>query len=194
MEARGIALTFSLYHEKSGIMAQRKTNPPPTVLIEYGDLEGGLARMMDRYRESGTMTGDVAADAWLRTDPNAALLGLLYDQRVRAEYAFTGPQRLKDRLGHLDVRKIAAMDDQALRETFAEPPAVHRFTNKMADYTRAIAERLVKDWGASAENLWNDGSDFETIQKRLMKLPGFGKEKSYKMKFVLHYFGWRDFS
>ena len=175
-------------------MAARKPNSLPTSLLDYSQLEGGLARMMDRFRDEGTLTGDPDADAWLRTDPNAALLGLLYDQRVLAEYAFLGPARLKARLGHLDVEKIAVMDEQSLRDVFAERPAVHRFTNKMADYTRAVAGRLVADWNGTAESLWNDGADFETIRKRVESLPGFGREKAEKMRYVLHYFGWRDFS
>jgi len=31
------------------------------------------------------------------------------------------------------------------------------------------------------------------VQKRLVELPGFGKQKALKMKFVLHYFGHRAF-
>lgn len=166
----------------------------PTTLLDYGDLDGGLVRMMERFKEEGTMTGEPEADQFLMEDANAALLGMLYDQRVRAEYAFTGPMRLKERLGHLDMAKLAAMDLDTLREQFAEKPAVHRFTNVMADRTHQIAQILVDEYDGNAGNLWNDGSDFPTIQKRLMKLPGFGKMKALKMRYVLHYFGYRDFS
>ena len=166
----------------------------PTTLLDYGDLDGGLVRMMERFKEEGTMTGEPEADQFLMDDANAALLGMLYDQRVRAEYAFTGPIRLKERLGHLDMAKLAAMDLDTLREQFAEKPAVHRFTNVMADRTHQIAQILVDEYDGNAANLWNDGSDFPTIQKRLMKLPGFGKMKALKMRYVLHYFGYRDFS
>lgn len=166
----------------------------PTTLLDYGDLDGGLVRMMERFKEEGTMTGEPEADQFLMEDANAALLGMLYDQRVRAEYAFTGPMRLKERLGHLDMAKLAAMNLDTLREQFAEKPAVHRFTNVMADRTHQIAQILVDEYDGDAANLWNDGSDFPTIQKRLMKLPGFGKMKALKMRYVLHYFGYRDFS
>ncbi len=166
----------------------------PTTLLDYGDLDGGLVRMMERFREEGTMTGEPEADQFLMEDANAALLGMLYDQRVRAEYAFTGPIRLKERLGHLDMAKLAAMDLDMLREQFAEKPAVHRFTNVMADRTHQIAGILVEEYEGNAATMWNDGSDFSTIQKRLMKLPGFGKMKALKMRYVLHYFGYRDFS
>ena len=166
----------------------------PTTLLDYGDLDGGLVRMMERFKEEGTMTGEPEADQFLMDDANAALLGMLYDQRVRAEYAFTGPIRLKERLGHLDMAKLAAMDLDTLREQFAEKPAVHRFTNVMADRTHQIAQILVDEYDGNAATMWNDGSDFSTIQKRLMKLPGFGKMKAMKMRYVLHYFGSRDFS
>lgn len=166
----------------------------PIKLLDYGTLEGGLVRMMERFKEEGTLTGDPEADAYLREDPNAALLGLLYDQRVRAEYAFTGPHRLRDRLGHLDMKKIAAMDADDLRARFAEQPAVHRFTNKMADTTHQIARILTDEYDGNAANLWNDGADATTIARRLKKLPGFGAQKAAKMKFVLHYLGYRDFS
>ena len=168
--------------------------PYPTSLLDYGTLSGGLARMMERFKDEGNLTKDPEADQFLMDHPNAALLGMLYDQRVLAEYAFTGPIRLQDRLGHLDMARIAAMDLDELREMFAEKPAVHRFTNVMAERTHQIAQILVDEYGGDAANMWNDGADFATIQKRLVKLPGFGKMKAHKMKFVLHYFGHRDFS
>ncbi len=162
--------------------------------IDHGDLEGGFVRMMDRYAREGTLTKDLDADQFLRRDANAALLGLLYDQRVRAEFAFTGPVRLHARLGHLDMAKIAAMDPEAFREQFAEQPAVHRFTNKMAETTQHVARRLAEDYNGEAANLWNDGADLAAIQKRVRALPGFGRGKASKVRYVLHYFGHRDFS
>lgn len=162
--------------------------------IDYGDLTGGLVRMMERYKDEGTLTGNPDDDDRLRADANAALLGLLYDQRVRAEFAFTGPLRLKDRLGHLDMSKIAEMPFDVFQPLFAEKPAVHRFTNKMAENTQKVARVIADEYDGDAANLWNDGADEATIQKRLRKLPGFGRGKASKIKFVLHYFGQRDFS
>lgn len=175
-------------------MAEKVKNNISITHIDYSHLEGGLVRMMDRFKEEGTLTGDVACDDFIRGDANAALLGLLYDQRMRAESAFTGPIRLKERLGHLDFPRIAKMDVEKLRELFAEKPAVHRFTNKMAETTREVALVVTEEYGGRAENIWNDGADFAVVEKRVRKLPGFGPQKAEKMKYVLHYFGFRDFS
>ena len=162
--------------------------------LDYSHMDGGLVRMMNRFKKEGTFTGDVEADHFLRDHPNAALLGLLYDQRVRAESAFTGPQRLHKRLGHLDMASIAEMDPDAFKEVFKKTPAVHRFINKMADTTQENARILADEYDGDAANIWNDGADFDTVRKRVQKLPGFGKLKSAKAKYVLHYFGHRDFS
>ncbi|MEA3183549.1 MAG: hypothetical protein QOJ74_26, partial [Ilumatobacteraceae bacterium] len=61
---------------------------------------------------TGTMfiTGDADADELLNTDGTAVLIGMLLDQQVPMEWAFTGPATLRNRLGHLDASKIAAMD------------------------------------------------------------------------------------
>ncbi len=160
--------------------------------LDYSHMSGGLVRMMDRFKDEGTLTGDAAEDAYVSADPNAALLGLLYDQRVRAEYAFMGPKRLHDKLGHLDMAKIAAHNDEEFRALFAEQPAVHRFTNKMADTTQAVAKIIAEEYNGDASGIWSDGADFDTIKKRIKALPGFGAQKAEKMRYVLHYFGFRD--
>ena len=162
--------------------------------IDFSEVGGGLGRMMDRFITAGTLTGNEDEDAFIAASPTAAILGLLFDQRVRAEVAFTGAKRLHDRLGHLDLAIIADMNGEALRETFAEPPAVHRFSNKMADTTRQVARFIVDRYDGKPERLWNDGAEVKIIERRLKELPGFGPGKAAKIKYVLHYFGFRDFS
>jgi uncharacterized HhH-GPD family protein len=86
------------------------------------------------------------------------------------------------------------MDFDEFQDLFAEKPAVHRFTNKMAENTQKVARILADEYDGNAANLWNDGADLSTLEKRLKKLPGFGPAKASKIKYVLHYFGHRDFS
>ena len=165
----------------------------PLDASDYSDLQGGLVRMLDRLQAEGTATKDRDVDQYLRDEPNAVLLGLLYDQRVLAETAFSGPYKLRQRLGHLDMARIAEMDRDAFAEVFAESPAVHRFTNKMVDTTQAVARILADEYDGSAASLWADG-DCATVEKRVRKLPGFGPQKAAKLKFCLFYFGHRDLS
>lgn len=163
-------------------------------LLDTGTMEGGLVRMIERFKNEGTLIGEAKFDQFIMDTPNAALLGMLFDQRVRAEYAFAGPHRLWERLGHLDFNKIAKMSLEDLATAFGEKPAVHRFTNVMAERTHQIAIIVVEKYDGKAENMWNQNVDFPTIQKRLIELSGFGPMTASKMKYVLHYFGYRDFS
>src|SRR6059058_2380014 len=77
-------------------------------------------------------TQDPAANELLETDALALLIGMVLDQQVKMEKAFGGPYELKQRLGHLDARRIASMDPDALDKVFCERPALHRFPGNMA--------------------------------------------------------------
>jgi uncharacterized HhH-GPD family protein len=93
---------------------------------------------------AGTLyiTGDKAADKLLNTDANALLIGMLLDQQVPMEWAFAGPATLKARLGHLDPKKIAAMDVDDFVSICCEKPAIHRFPGSMGKRIHAVCEAL----------------------------------------------------
>ncbi|HEX6664214.1 MAG TPA: hypothetical protein VF025_11105, partial [Gaiellaceae bacterium] len=48
-------------------------------------------------------TGNDEADALLAKDPMALLIGFALDQQVSVQTAFSGPLKLKQRLGTLDA-------------------------------------------------------------------------------------------
>ena len=106
---------------------------------------------------AGTLyiTGDEAADELLNTDPNALLLGMLLDQQVPMEWAFNGPHTLKDRLGHLDPPKIAAMDVDEFVSICCEKPAIHRFPGSMGKRIHQVCTALVEDYDGNAANIWS---------------------------------------
>ena len=53
-------------------------------------------------------TGNDEADALLAREPFALLVGFAIDQQVPIQTAFTGPLKLKERLGTLDPAAVAA--------------------------------------------------------------------------------------
>jgi uncharacterized HhH-GPD family protein len=122
-------------------------------------------------------TQDPAANRLLETDPLALLIGLVLDQQVKMEKAFAGPYELKRRLGHLDVRKIAAMDPGKLDAVFRERPALHRFPGSMARRVQAMCQAIVADYGADAGSVWNAAVDGDDLAARIKRLPGFGEMK-----------------
>jgi len=129
---------------------------------------------------TGTLyiTGDAKADKLLNSNANALLIGMLLDQQVPMEWAFSGPATLKQRLGHLDPRKIAAMDVDEFVAVCCEKPAIHRFPGSMGKRIHAVCEALVEDYKGNAANIWKGVDDAAEIYRRLRALPGYGDEKS----------------
>ena len=125
------------------------------------------------------VTGNPEADDLLVTDPLARLIGMLLDQQVPMEWAFSAPFKLKERLGGaLDAGVIAAMPLEQLEAIFRGPPALHRYPGSMAKRTQQMCQQLVDEYGGRAEALWAGVETGGELLRRLQALPGFGSEKS----------------
>lgn len=125
------------------------------------------------------LTQDVKADALLSEVPFALLLGMLLDQQIPMEVAFTGPRKLNDRLGGLDPRAIADCDPDEFAAVCAESPAVHRFPGSMAKRIQDLARVLVEEYDADTAAIWTRGEpDGAEVLRRLRALPGFGEQKA----------------
>ena len=124
------------------------------------------------------VTGIAKADTLLRRDGNALLIGMLLDQQVPMEWAFTGPFTLTQRLGHLDPKKIAALEPEAFVSLCAVKPAIHRFPAAMARRIHSMCAIIAADWRNDGANIWRDASDAKELYARLRTLPGFGDEKA----------------
>ncbi|RZK94630.1 MAG: Fe-S cluster assembly protein HesB [Rhodococcus sp. (in: high G+C Gram-positive bacteria)] len=125
------------------------------------------------------LVGDPDADALLASDPLALLIGMLLDQQVPMETAFAGPKKLDDRLGGLEVHRIAEMDPEAFTAICSQTPAVHRFPGSMATRIQSLCAFLVENYDGSVEALWTSGDpDGKEVLKRLKALPGYGDQKA----------------
>ncbi|QDZ15166.1 HhH-GPD-type base excision DNA repair protein [Humibacter ginsenosidimutans] len=130
---------------------------------------------------TGTLhiTGDAAADDLLSTSPLALLLGMLLDQQVAMETAFSGPEKIRARMGALDAEAIADANPEAFAALCATPPAVHRYPSSMAARIQSVCRAVVADWGGDAAAIWTqDAPDGAQVLKRLKALPGFGDQKA----------------
>ncbi len=131
-------------------------------------------------------TGRPEADQLLESDPLALLIGMLLDQQVKMEKAFSGPYELQERLGGpLDAAAIAAMDPDRLDRVFRERPALHRFPGNMARRVQELCGVVARDYGNDAEAIWRDATSGEDLARRLRALPGFGEGKTRIMISVL---------
>lgn len=124
------------------------------------------------------ITGDTDADRLLNTDGTALLIGMLLDQQVPMEWAFRGPATLRERLGHLDAARIAAMDEEEFVAVCREKPAIHRFPKAMGERIHQLCVHLVENFDGEGSAVWGDDPDAATLSARINALPGFGEEKS----------------
>ena len=131
-------------------------------------------------------TGSPEADRLLEADPLALLIGMLLDQQVKMEKAFSGPYELQLRLGgQLDAAAIAAMEPEELDRVFRERPALHRFPGNMARRVQQLCAAVAREYGNDAGAIWRDAASGTELARRLRALPGFGEGKTRIMVSVL---------
>ena len=140
-----------------------------------------------------------AADELLASDPLALLIGMLLDQQIPLERAFSSPYDLTQRLGHgLDARELADFDTEALIEIFAQRPALHRFPRAMALRVQELCRLVVDRYDGDAARVWTEAKTGTELIKRIGELPGFGKQKAQIMaallgkQFAVRPKGWRE--
>jgi uncharacterized HhH-GPD family protein len=120
------------------------------------------------------------ANEFLADDPLGLLVGMLLDQQIPMEKAFTSPQVLAQRMGRtrLDAREIAEYDPEKFEELFREVPALHRFPAAMAKRTQAMARGLVERYDGDAAAMWTSAPTGDELVERIAALPGFGAQKA----------------
>ncbi|MEW2440379.1 HhH-GPD-type base excision DNA repair protein [Micromonospora marina] len=122
---------------------------------------------------------DPQANELLARSPLALLLGMVLDQQVPMEKAFSSPYVLAQRLGHEpDAAELAGYDPEALVEVFARPPALHRFPKAMAARVQEVCRALVERYDGDPARLWFDVTDGRELLRRVGELPGFGRQKA----------------
>jgi uncharacterized HhH-GPD family protein len=125
------------------------------------------------------LSGNPAADKLLSDDPLALVIGMVLDQQIPLEKAFTSPFELKERLGgSLDVAKIAAMDPDELADVFAERPALHRFPRSMARRVQDVCRLITDTYHGDAAAVWTSAANSKELLANVRALPGFGAQKA----------------
>jgi uncharacterized HhH-GPD family protein len=124
------------------------------------------------------ITGDDAADQILTDNPFALLVGMMLDQQYPMEHAFRGPSKVVERFGTFSPADIAAADPEEFAALCSTPPAVHRFPGSMAARMQELARIVEEEYDGRAERLWAEAGDAQELNRRLLALPGFGKQKA----------------
>ena len=130
-------------------------------------------------------TGDDEADRLLASEPMALLIGFALDQQVPVQKAFSGPWVLVQRLGTIDAKALAVVDEATLLDAAKGPPAIHRFPAAMAKRVREVAQHVAQNYDGDAARIWTDAADGPDLQRRIGAIPGFGEMKVASLTAVL---------
>jgi uncharacterized HhH-GPD family protein len=130
-------------------------------------------------------TGNEEADRLLAEEPLALVIGFVLDQQVTVPTAFTGPLKLKQRLGRLDAAEIAGLDPERLLAVFREKPGIHRFPGNMSRRVQDMCAVVAEEYDGDASRIWRDATDTADLKRRLEALPGFGEMKVKALASVL---------
>lgn len=126
------------------------------------------------------LAGEPAADELLARDPFALVVGMLLDQQIPMEWAFTGPYTIATRLGAqtLDPATVARHDPEEFLAVMKGPPAVHRYPGSMGERVQKLAAYVVEEYDGDAAAIWRDVSDGAQLFARVKALPGYGEQKA----------------
>lgn len=142
-------------------------------LIEFGKELGKL-----NFKKEGYFTSNLEANNLIWNNPLAYLFAVILDQGMKAEKVWEIPYLLKQRLGHLDVRKIANMSDEEIIFVFNKRPKLHRFPKTMALGIKKACQFLLQEYDGKAENIWNDNPRSDDLYRRFEEFNGIGQKKA----------------
>jgi uncharacterized HhH-GPD family protein len=132
------------------------------------------------------MTQPLAVPVVPVTDPGSAfafVLGVLFNQRMRADDAWRAPWELGRRVGALTPAAFLALDPGEFAAQFAAVPAIHPFTRTMAERAYRAAELVDAEYDGDARRIWT-GVTAAQFLARLQAFPGIGRHKATVALFI----------
>jgi len=114
----------------------------------------------------------------------AFVLGVLFNQRMRADDAWQAPHALGLRLGGLTPTHVLATPEEDFTDLFAYPTAIHPFKRVMAARVYRTAELIEATYDGDARRLW-DGATAGQFLERFQAIPGVGRHKATVALFVI---------
>ena len=137
--------------------------------------------ILELGKSHNILTGDLLKDEvkmFLQNDSNAFLIGLISDQSVKAEIAWSLPYNLKERLGIFDFEYIINnYDETVLEEKIKTKPALHRYPSRMALYIFNAMKDVINLYDGDASNIWKNKTAKEIVEN-LEKFKGISHKKA----------------
>lgn len=115
----------------------------------------------------------------------AFLLGLIFNQNIKAEKAWKAPEILFERLNSRSVEFIASLDTERVEEAIRLSPCIHPFAYQMSNRIVKCSGLLLSKYDSDARNIWTPSIDAKGLMNRLVEFDGIGQHKAIVGLFLL---------
>lgn len=116
---------------------------------------------------------DPEADALLRRDGVAMLLGLVLQRGMPAERVWRIPLHLRRELGHLDPERLGKLPEAEVEAALRRLPARPRYPGQSATTIVALGRLVHERFGGDGRRVW-EGRHMADVLTTLQSLPGVG--------------------
>jgi uncharacterized HhH-GPD family protein len=115
----------------------------------------------------------------------AFLLGLIFNQNIKAERAWQAPFTLFERLSTNDPNSILYIPVTEVEFAIQTSPAIHPFSRDMASRVISSTDLLISKYGGDARNIWKPEVGAQELISRFVEFYGIGNHKAIVGLFLL---------
>ena len=131
--------------------------------------------------ENSILNGNLLSNEekeFVKTNMNAFIIGLIADQSVKVETAWSLPYKLYIRLNTFDFSKILQKYTiEEIEKVIKTKPALHRYPSRMALYIYCAISDIVQKYDGDANNIWLNKKADEIVAL-LEKFKGISHKKA----------------
>lgn len=149
----------------------------------YEDLNDECQKIAKEVKKDNSILGDNMLKKeerdFLLYNYNAFLIGLISDQSIKAEKAWSLPFYLSKRLGTFDFEKIVKeYSIEEIENVIKEKPALHRYPGRIAEYIFLAMQKIVFEYDNDAVNIWKNDLDAKNVISKLEEFKGISHKKA----------------
>jgi endonuclease III len=121
--------------------------------------------------------------------PHLFVLGCILGRRFHDERAWETLAHLEERVGSLEIKKLARLSPKDWENAFMKPTSLHRFHYASARNLWAALQRIQREYGGDASRIWGGSPSSATVVKRFLEFEGIGhKTATMAVNILARYF------
>ena len=140
-----------------------------------------LEYLKEIENENSILNGNLLLDEeknFVKNNMNAFIIGLIADQSVKVEIAWSLPYKLYKRLNTFDFKEIIQKYTiKDIEEIIKIKPALHRYPSRMALFIYSAMNDIIQKYDGDASNIWVNKKADEIV-RLLEEFKGISHKKA----------------